>query len=258
MRVNIIVPNFNKKKYLKHCLESVVGQVYGDLKLICIDNESTDGSAEEAEKILSKFKGTNLYGMPLDYVIDSVENIYPQCWDECLEKAYKYLDSEWYTILGSDDFISPEYIYKFVEYMHDNAKNNILSIQSDLVWFKTKSPKSHDYEILQVNRHVYNNIDELKVKMLSGCAVNSPSVFYHTDILNNKNLKRNPEEYSGAADYDFYCQMLDKNIYIENANTCFGYYYRVNPEQATWQMHKNPIPYDTLIQNKWKEKWKKY
>lgn len=251
MRINIIVPNFNKKQYLKDCLESCANQHYDDYKIIFIDNESTDGSLEEAKEILSKFDNESF-----DYVIDTAKNIYPQCWDECLQKAFKHLDGEWYTIVGSDDFISPEYLVKFQEYIHEKEK--VLAVQSDLIWFQSQSPKGYNGQIIKASRHVYNNIDELKAKMLNGCAVNSPSVFYHADIFNNKTLKRDPESYSGAADYDFYCQMLDQDIYIDNANIHFGYYYRINPEQATWEMHKKPVSYDNLIQTKWKEKWKKY
>lgn len=44
--VSIIIPIYNLKKYIKHCLESVVNQTYKELEIICIDDGSTDGSAE--------------------------------------------------------------------------------------------------------------------------------------------------------------------------------------------------------------------
>ncbi|HAS37211.1 MAG TPA: glycosyltransferase family 2 protein, partial [Ruminococcaceae bacterium] len=44
--VSIIIPVYNLEKYIKHCLESVVNQTYKELEIICIDDGSTDGSAE--------------------------------------------------------------------------------------------------------------------------------------------------------------------------------------------------------------------
>lgn len=44
--VSIIIPIYNLEKYIKHCLESVVNQTYKELEIICIDDGSTDGSAE--------------------------------------------------------------------------------------------------------------------------------------------------------------------------------------------------------------------
>ena len=50
--VDVIVPNFNKGKFLKKCLESVVNQTYKKWRLIIVDDNSTDNSLH----ILKKFK----------------------------------------------------------------------------------------------------------------------------------------------------------------------------------------------------------
>jgi hypothetical protein len=65
-----------------------------------------------------------------------------------------------------------------------------------------------------------------------------------------------PKLYSGAADYDLYCQLVDKNIYIENIGEWIGYYYNINDTQATWQMHGDTINYSNVIRKKWRDKWK--
>ncbi|GFI01230.1 putative glycosyltransferase EpsJ [Lachnospiraceae bacterium] len=49
--VSIILPIYNSKEYLRKCLESVCGQTYKNLEIICIDDGSTDGS----EVILDEF-----------------------------------------------------------------------------------------------------------------------------------------------------------------------------------------------------------
>ena len=40
MRINIIIPNYNKAEYLEKCLLSCLNQDYENYKVIFIDNES--------------------------------------------------------------------------------------------------------------------------------------------------------------------------------------------------------------------------
>lgn len=42
--ISIIVPVFNTMKYLKTCLDSIVGQSYSDFEIVLVDDGSTDGS----------------------------------------------------------------------------------------------------------------------------------------------------------------------------------------------------------------------
>jgi len=94
--------------------------------------------------------------------------------------------------------------------------------------------------------------------LLSKCPVNSPTAVYNRKLYDEGILKTKPDKYSGAADYDLYCSLVDRGHFIFPANKWLGYYYRWHPEQATWEMHKekNRVNYDKLIQEYWREKWK--
>lgn len=43
--ISVIIPVFNTEQYLDRCLDSVLGQTFEDLEVICVDDVSTDGSA---------------------------------------------------------------------------------------------------------------------------------------------------------------------------------------------------------------------
>lgn len=45
--ISVIIPVYNAEKTLDKCLESVVGQTFKDLEIICVDDGSTDDSAEK-------------------------------------------------------------------------------------------------------------------------------------------------------------------------------------------------------------------
>jgi glycosyltransferase involved in cell wall biosynthesis len=238
MKISIIVPNYNKEKYLSQCLESCLNQTYENIELIFIDNESKDNSLSVAKKIKQTTKK--------DFIIDVAENIYPRCWDECISKSKEYLNGDYYTIIGSDDYLDPNYIKNAVNYIKETSCD---FMQSRLIWI------SDDNKVVNNSKHEYSDINDLKNKMLNGCYVNTPTVFYKTETINKLKIQTNPKKYSGAADYDLFCQIIDKGYYIYNSDDWLGYYYRLNETQATWQMHKDEIKYDKLIQKKWKDKW---
>ena len=48
--ISVVVLNYNGKKFLEACLNSLRNQTYKDLEVIVVDNGSSDGSAEYTEK----------------------------------------------------------------------------------------------------------------------------------------------------------------------------------------------------------------
>lgn len=50
-KISVIIPVYNTVPYLEKCLNSVCGQTYQNLEIICVDDGSTDGS----EKIIDAF-----------------------------------------------------------------------------------------------------------------------------------------------------------------------------------------------------------
>lgn len=43
-KVSVIIPVYNVEKYLEQCLESVIGQTYKNIEIICVNDESPDNS----------------------------------------------------------------------------------------------------------------------------------------------------------------------------------------------------------------------
>lgn len=54
-KVSIIVPVYNASKYLIQCLDSLSNQTIGDVEIICVDDGSTDDSAQ----VITRYKDTH-------------------------------------------------------------------------------------------------------------------------------------------------------------------------------------------------------
>ncbi|MBQ9064818.1 MAG: glycosyltransferase family 2 protein [Blautia sp.] len=52
-KVSVIIPVYNSEEYLRHCLDSLLCQTFGDFEILCIDDGSTDSSARIIEEYVS-------------------------------------------------------------------------------------------------------------------------------------------------------------------------------------------------------------
>lgn len=59
--ISIIVPVYNVERYLRKCLDSVIGQTYRDLEVLIIDDGSTDGSGAICEEYEGKDKRIKVF-----------------------------------------------------------------------------------------------------------------------------------------------------------------------------------------------------
>ena len=50
-KVSVILPVYNVGKYLRQCMDSIVGQTLQEIEVICID----DGSADDSPQILQAY-----------------------------------------------------------------------------------------------------------------------------------------------------------------------------------------------------------
>ena len=55
-QINVIIPVYNCEKYLQQAVESVVAQPYQEIKIILVDDGSTDGSSILCDKLAAQYE----------------------------------------------------------------------------------------------------------------------------------------------------------------------------------------------------------
>lgn len=243
-KVSIIIPCYNAENFIEQSVMSCLWQKYDNKEIIIVDNESTDGSFEKLKSLKSKFNSL---------IIDTEKNIYKYSWQEPVEKAWTLMTGDYFTVVGADDLLHEDYISKCVSFM---LENNLELLQSHIHCFN-KFENSVLY-IQSVIGYDYSNIQELKSKLLTYCAVASPSVFYKSDVLKKYKIEFSSDKYLGSCDYHMYCSLVDQGAYIHPANKFLGYFYRFHDKQSTYGMNSPEVRMmniDNSIRSKFKQKW---
>jgi glycosyltransferase involved in cell wall biosynthesis len=239
-KVTIIIPCYNVEDFVEKCVISALEQDYENLEVIAIDNESKDQTYSKLLSIKNKYP---------NLIVDTAPNIFKYSWEEPVEKGLKLSTGDYITFICSDDYLEKNYISLCMKYIM-SAPNSIKCLQSPIRNIVDNNPNGFQ-------AYSYKKLEELKELLLQRSVVNTPTVIYSRELYEKGLLKSKPEKYLGAADYDLYCNLADNGVMIYPSPTWLGYNYRWHNQQCTWGMKKEGINYDKLIQDFWREKWKK-
>lgn len=98
--ISVIIPVYNIEKYLRRCLDSVINQTLQDLEIICVNDGSTDSSAEILEEY--KRKDNRI-------IILNQENIGPGA---ARNAGLKIARGEYIGFIDADDWIDLNFFEK--------------------------------------------------------------------------------------------------------------------------------------------------
>ena len=103
-KAEVIVPVYNAEQYLAQCLESLMGQDYGNYHVTLVDDRSPDGSAEIAAAYAAKYPEKIR-------LMTNEENIGQ---GRSRMKAVYETDAEYILFVDSDDYVAPDYVSTYM------------------------------------------------------------------------------------------------------------------------------------------------
>tara|TARA_R110000824_G_scaffold109740_3_gene257548 strand:+ start:8221 stop:8922 length:702 start_codon:yes stop_codon:yes gene_type:complete len=229
--------------FIEQCVSSVLDQDYEDFEIHAYDNESTDGTYEYLLQLQVEHSKVTVQQLP---------NIHPNSYREAFDAGFENSNGQYLTFVSTDDFLAPDYISNCMRiFKHDPKK--IKCIQSGITGVRDNLESGNQI-------HYYKSMNDFKQQCMLRSPVNTPTVVYNTDLYS---LIQDSREYHqdnnvldvGVGDYDMWCGLAERNIFIYPVKRCLGYYYRWHPGQCTWQVHNYAENYDNLIKDYWRKKW---
>ena len=127
MKVSIIVPIYKVERYIEECAASVLGQTYGDIQFIFVDDGSPDASVDKLNVLIdSRFAG--LRGRI--EIVRKPNGGLPQARLTGLQHA----DGDYVLHVDSDDWLEPDAVEKLVR--------KAVETDADVVYYYVRKEKS--------------------------------------------------------------------------------------------------------------------
>ncbi|MGL5568826.1 MAG: glycosyltransferase family 2 protein [Cetobacterium sp.] len=233
LKITVIIPVYNKVKYISRCLKSVLNQSYSNFEIIIVNDGSNDGSKELCEKFALEDSRISLINTK-NKGVSSARNI-----------ALKIATGDYIQFIDSDDYISEKMFEELVEKVEKEKVEIIISgiTKVDEVGniLSEKNPKKTGIR----NKYIFfkNFCEEQYSSGLYGAISNK---FIKREIIVENNLFFN-EEIKLAEDLDFYLNLyeyIDKFCII---NKSYYFYIQNTQNSSTSLDFKNDYYIQILI-----------
>ena len=132
--VSVVVPLFNKEKYISTTLKSVVAQTYEHIEVIVIDDSSTDEGLHIAQGVLASHRNRFLNVR----VITRSNTGQAAARNEGIGCA----SGEYVAFLDADDVWHPDKISKQVKYLEENSSKDIVFCNYFMVFENSSKVKA--------------------------------------------------------------------------------------------------------------------
>ncbi len=107
--VSILIPVYNREKYISECIESALAQTYANFEIVIVDNASTDNTQAICRNYLKKHSNIRFF--------INKDNIGPvKNWQRCVQEA----EGQFCKILFSDDLLLSDCLEKMVPMLTSN------------------------------------------------------------------------------------------------------------------------------------------
>ncbi len=227
-KVSIIIPCYNKEKYVKEAIESALNQTYKNIEIVCIDDASTDNSRVVLKEITEKYNNIVL--------IEEDKNI-GVC--RARNKAIEISSGEYILPLDADDTIEPTYVEKAIDIFNKNPNVDIIYSRVRHLITKKEMFKPNDTNNLLLDNYIT-------------CS----SVFKKSDFQKVGGYDIAFSEI-GCEDWDLYLNFLKNGLKFYQIDEILFNYRQTIGENRTSTQFNNCEEYCSQILFKYKDLYKK-
>lgn len=219
IKVSVVVPVYNTSKYLRECLDSILGQSMRAIEVVCVNDGSTDESLDillEYEKYDERVK------------IITKEN----CgYGHTMNRGFDVAKGEYIGIVESDDYIRAN----MFEVLYEKAKSeNVDFVKSNYYMFWGESEHQILEKVSLINEsNLYGHtLEREEIKTLCRGNIANCTGIYKRDFIETYKIRHNETPGASYQDLGFFFQVImnARNGYIVNENF---YMYRQDNEASS-------------------------
>lgn len=203
--LSVIIPIYNREKYLKETLDSISSQTFRDLEIICVN----DGSIDDSVKIVEEFIKQD----------DRIKLVNKENGGQSSARnaGLAVANGKYVTFIDSDDLIDSN---TFEIALKNIEKVDVVCYGIQVFGDSLLELRDGDNEYYRIK---YNGIIKLNRKVLLNTDVSCCNKIFKMDILNKYNI-RYPEglRYEDANFYWKYMSVSKKACFIDK----YFYHYR--------------------------------
>ena len=137
-KVSVIVPVYNTEKYLRCCLDSVIGQTLQDIEIVCVNDGSIDGSLKILEDFANKDSRITVINQE-NKGLSAARNV-----------GLKIAAADYISFIDSDDFVHPTFLERLYSAIQDTDSDisgcNFTKIRENSAIIPSKKETEHIYE----------------------------------------------------------------------------------------------------------------
>ncbi|HFI0601863.1 TPA: glycosyltransferase family 2 protein [Streptococcus suis] len=206
--VTIIIPVYNSSNYLEKCLTSLVNQSYKGIRIIVVNDGSTDNSLEIAKSFSNKFENIKVIDKA-NGGVSSARNI-----------GIKNTETDYLMFVDSDDYLDEYYVERLISDVYDEDLVIGYHTQFDsngIVKKQLVNCRQGKYNFRDLSREEINELYKKNILNAPWCKLYKLELI--SEFFN--------EEMSLGEDLLFnlnYFQYVEKIRFVDE----YGYYYRVN------------------------------
>lgn len=189
MLISIIIPSHNAENDIEECIESCINQTYKDIEIICIDNNSTDGTWQKLIELKNKYPSI-IIDKELKQGASSARN-----------HGLKQAKGEWIQFLDADDLLKKKKLKHQYKIIQSKSPDLILG--------------ASEKKLITGSVHVTIPLNDIYFALFSSAFGNTCSNLWKKDIINSIGAWN--EKLQSSQEYDLMFRYIKEteNVYID-------------------------------------------
>lgn len=227
--VSVVLTSYNKEKYIRQAIESVLRQTYDDFELIIVDDGSSDNSTSIIEEYKMKDRRIKTFYFEKNKGIPSAHN-----------KGISLARGDYLAMMDCDDYWDYRKLEKQVQVLENNDEYGACFTWINVVDENGEKVSSNKCECrdLMWNSENHTQGEWLRLFFTEGCKLGNPSILIRRTLINliggySAGLRQ-------LQDYELFVRILKKcNVYILRENLVFYRWFLGNTKNTSYNNIEN-------------------